>query len=98
MTFNLEIARVCGNIFLDSLHAAVQKWLEEHRRVAIKKEGAAERAFARHLQIFQAIRDHDPDAAEAAMRAHLQESIDAYWTVRTDRVDDDEADLPPAAE
>lgn len=98
ITFHLEIARVCGNIFLDSLHAAVQKWLEEHRRVAIKKVGAAERAFARHLQIFEAIRDHDPDAAEAAMRAHLQESIDAYWTVRTDRVDEAEAELPPAAE
>ncbi|WP_454015325.1 FCD domain-containing protein [Aquamicrobium terrae] len=39
----------------------------------MQSEGAAERAFARHLQIFQAIRDHDPDAAEAAMRAHLQE-------------------------
>ncbi|WP_226562630.1 hypothetical protein [uncultured Salipiger sp.] len=27
---------------------------------------------------------HDPDAAERAMRAHLQESIDAYWAVRND--------------
>jgi GntR family transcriptional regulator, sialic acid-inducible nan operon repressor len=87
--FHLEIARVSGNIFLDSLHAAVQKWLEEHQRVAIQKEGAAKRAFGRHLEIFDAIRDHDPDAAEAAMRAHLQESIDAYWAVRDDSVDID---------
>ena len=87
IAFHLEIARVSGNVFLDSLHTAVQKWLEEHRRVAIKKEGAAARAFARHLEVFNAIRDHDPDAAEAAMCAHLQESIDAYWAVRDDSID-----------
>ena len=98
ITFHLRIAQVCGNIFLDSLHSAVQKWLEEHRRVAIKNDGAAERAFARHLEIFNAIRDRDPDAAEAAMRAHLQESIDAYWAVRTDKVVDDIDEISPAAE
>lgn len=84
IAFHLEIARVSGNVFLDSLHTAVQKWLTEHRRVAIRREGAAARAFTRHAEIFDAIRAHDPDAAEAAMRAHLQESIDAYWAVRDD--------------
>lgn len=83
IAFHLAIARVCGNIFLDSLHSAVQKWLEEHRRVAIKNDGAASKAFARHLEIFNAIKSHDPDMAETAMRAHLQESIDAYWAVRS---------------
>lgn len=87
ITFHLAIAKVSGNVFLDSLHSAVQKWLEEHRRVAIKKEGAAARAFARHLEIFTAIKAHDPDRAEEAMRAHLQESIDAYWSVRDDNLE-----------
>ncbi len=87
--FHLEIARVSGNIFLDALHTGVQKWLEEHRRVAIQKEGAAKRAYARHLEIFEAIRDRDPDAAEAAMRQHLQESIDAYWAVRDAPIDEE---------
>lgn len=93
ITFHLCIAQVCGNIFLDSLHTAVQKWLAEHRRVAIKRDGAAERAFARHLEIFEAIRDRNPDAAEAAMRAHLQESIDAYWSVRSDELTIDDEGL-----
>lgn len=84
IAFHLEIARVAGNVFLDSLHTAVQSWLEEHRRVAIRSNGAAERAFARHQQVFDGIAAHDPDAAEAAMRAHLQESIDAYWAVRNE--------------
>lgn len=82
IAFHLEIAKVAGNVFLDSLHTAVQSWLEEHRRVAIRSAGAAERAFARHQQVFDGIAAHDPDAAETAMRAHLQESIDAYWAVR----------------
>lgn len=94
ITFHLAIAKVSGNVFLDSLHSAVQKWLEEHRRVAIKRAGAAERAFKRHLEIFAAIQAHDPDAAEEAMRAHLQESIDAYWTVRDENRENEEA---PAA-
>lgn len=85
ITFHLRIAQVCNNIFLDSLHSAVQKWLSEHRRVAIKSAGAANRAFTRHQEIFNAIRARDPDAAEAAMRTHLQESIDAYWTVRLNK-------------
>lgn len=84
--FHLEIARVSGNIFLDSLHSAVQSWLEEHRRVAIRDPGAAERAYSRHEQVFAAIKAQDPDAAEAAMRAHLGESIDAYWHVRESQV------------
>lgn len=79
--FHFAIAKVSGNVFVDSLHNAVQAWLTEHRRVAIQKEGAAERAFDRHLQIFNAIRDGDADTAEAAMTAHLQESIDNYWAV-----------------
>ena len=88
IAFHLEIARVSGNAFLDSLHVAVQKWLTEHRRVAIRREGAAARAFERHEQIYDAIRARDPDGAEAAMRAHLQESIDAYWAVREDQRED----------
>lgn len=96
IAFHLEIACVSGNVFLDSLHTAVQKWLAEHRRVAIQKDGAAERAFARHLEIFDAIRDHDPDRAETAMRMHLQESIDAYWSVRDEIVETDNADRTAA--
>ncbi|MHA6344417.1 FCD domain-containing protein [Roseivivax sp. CAU 1761] len=83
VAFHLEIARVSGNVFLDSLHSAVQKWLEEHRRVAIRSPGAAKRAYARHAEIYRAIAARDPDAAEEAMRRHLQESIDAYWDARS---------------
>lgn len=79
--FHLAIAKVSGNVFIDSLHNAVQAWLAEHRRVAIQQPGAAERAYRRHVEIFEAIRQGDADAAEKAMTAHLQESIDNYWAV-----------------
>ncbi|KGJ03925.1 hypothetical protein IT41_12525 [Paracoccus halophilus] len=60
-----------------SLHNVVQVWLAEHRRVAIQQPGAGERAFARHVEIFEAIKAGDAEAAEAAVTAHLQETIDA---------------------
>ncbi|WP_185968570.1 FCD domain-containing protein [Paracoccus sp. M683] len=81
MDFHLAIAKVSQNVFVDSLHTAVQAWLAEHRRVAVQQQGSAERAFARHVEILDAIRAGDPEKAEAAMTAHLQESIDAYWAV-----------------
>lgn len=77
--FHLEIARVSSNFFVESLHTAVNDWLEEHRKVAITRSGAAELAFQRHEQIFDAIRRGDCDAAEEAMQTHLRESQDAYW-------------------
>ncbi|WP_138472608.1 FCD domain-containing protein [Poseidonocella sp. HB161398] len=80
--FHLEIARVSGNMFLESLHEAVQTWLAEHRRTAIRDPGATERAYQRHEQIFAAIEAGDADAAEEAMRVHLEESTAAYWHVR----------------
>ena len=36
-------------------------------------------AFQRHEQIFDAIRQGNCDAAEAAMQTHLRESQEAYW-------------------
>jgi GntR family transcriptional repressor for pyruvate dehydrogenase complex len=78
--FHLEIARASKNIFFDALHTTVQKWLEEHRRVVVGKPGATELAAKRHQEIFDAIKAHNPDAAEEAMRRHLGETTDTYWS------------------
>jgi DNA-binding FadR family transcriptional regulator len=79
MEFHFQIAHACGNVFVDALLSAVSEWLDEHRRIAIKKPGAAELAYQRHEEIFEAIRTGDADAAEAVMERHLVESQDAYW-------------------
>lgn len=79
MYFHVQIARACDNIFVDALLTAVSEWLDEHRRIAIKQSGAAELAYRRHEEIFEAIRTGDADAAEAVMEQHLVESQDAYW-------------------
>ncbi|WEF24693.1 FCD domain-containing protein [Paracoccus sp. S3-43] len=79
MEFHVQIARACDNVFVDALLTAVSEWLDEHRRIAIKKPGAAELAYRRHEEIFQAIRCGEMDAAETAMEQHLIESQDAYW-------------------
>ncbi len=82
LEFHLEIARASGNIFFDALHVAVQKWLEEHRRVVVSKSGATELAAKRHQEVFDAIKARDPDAAEAAMRRHLDETTETYWSAK----------------
>ena len=79
--FHFQIAHASENMFVDALHVALNQWLEEHRKIAIRKAGAARLALRRHEEIFEAIRRHDRDAAETAMRTHLSESRDAYWTV-----------------
>jgi DNA-binding FadR family transcriptional regulator len=36
-------------------------------------------AFRAHREIFNAINARDPDAAEGAMHAHLNQVADYYW-------------------
>jgi DNA-binding GntR family transcriptional regulator len=47
--------------------------------------GRAERSFAEHSAIVDAIAGHDPEAAEAAMRAHLAGVADALRQQASDR-------------
>lgn len=82
--FHREIALVSGNMFISALHDATERWLREHRRVAIRSQGADQQAYRRHVEILAAIEAGDGDAAENAMRAHLNDSVAAYWAVNGD--------------
>ena len=43
----------------------------EFRNMALKAERATERSLREHRQIFRALEQHDPDAAERAMTGHV---------------------------
>ena len=48
------------------------------------RPGRAERSLREHEAIFAALKSHDGDAAEAAMRAHLGEVLDTLnWAIQT---------------
>jgi DNA-binding GntR family transcriptional regulator len=52
----------------------------------ILRPGRTERSLAEHEAIFAALKSHDPDAAESAMREHLQEVLDTLkWAMDSHR-------------
>ena len=77
--FHYVIGTFAGDPAILAIHAAVNDWLLHQREVAGKEPGERERAAAAHARITDAIIARDPDAAEAAMRAHLASGWASYW-------------------
>jgi DNA-binding FadR family transcriptional regulator len=71
MAFHAVLYEIPGNPVLPAVHRAFTEWLAPHW---LKMPRSPERNrinFGRHRDIFVAIRDRDPDAAEAALLSHL---------------------------
>lgn len=70
--FHEQLYRYCGSaVYYDvlmPLHTKVQKF----RKASIQKTGRAEQSVKEHRMIFEAIALRNPDAAEAAIRTHIQ--------------------------
>ncbi len=69
--FHMQVARACGNRLLAAMEAAIDHLVREWTRVS------AARVFDRqvmeqHRAILAAIRAHAPEAAQAAMAAHIR--------------------------
>jgi DNA-binding FadR family transcriptional regulator len=100
LAFHLQITRVARNEIFNALHQASALWLEEQRSVSLKTSGASASALAFHRRILDAIKQGDPDAAEAAMQEHLTAVAGFYWTevgVEKDGVRNEVADPGRAA-
>ena len=71
-SFHEQLYRYCGSAVyhdvLMPLHTKVQKF----RKASIQRSGRAEQSVKEHRQIFEAIALRDAKAAEAAIRAHIQ--------------------------
>jgi GntR family transcriptional repressor for pyruvate dehydrogenase complex len=79
VAFHYVFAQIIGNPAFLALHDAMSRWLLEQRRVALLEPGEDKAGFAAHKRIFKAVADRDPDAAEAAMRAHLEAGWVSFW-------------------
>jgi DNA-binding FadR family transcriptional regulator len=77
--FHYEIALCAGNPIFPSLHQATVGWLTQQRTLSLMQPGALRSAYAFHARVFEAIAARDPDAAEAAMQAHLGAVEEYYW-------------------
>ena len=76
-TFHLYIAKVSDNPVLLMVMTSVQELMNVNRRKAFVVPGALAQARYWHQKIFQAIADHDPQAARQAMIEHMNQVLDA---------------------
>lgn len=71
--FHSELACATQNVVLAILGQTVVRMLRAYREMLIRVPDAAGRALVFHEQLYRAIADGQPDAAEEAMRAHLRQ-------------------------
>jgi len=71
--FHYTIARAAKNSVILKVLDMMMDILRESREQSLQVEGRREKSLAGHRRICNAIKRHDPAAAEAAMLQHLQE-------------------------
>jgi DNA-binding FadR family transcriptional regulator len=79
VAFHYCLAGMMRNPAFLALHDAMSTWLLEQRRFALMEPGEDQRSYEAHARIFAALKKRDPDAAEAAMRSHLEEGWVSFW-------------------
>jgi GntR family transcriptional regulator, transcriptional repressor for pyruvate dehydrogenase complex len=71
--FHELIARACHNPLLVALNAAAVEWMAATRQEALQTAARREVSRRGHRRIYRAIAAADPDAAAAAMAAHIND-------------------------
>lgn len=79
IAFHRMFAEITRNSAFLVLHDAMSDWLREQRRIALMEKDEDKAGYAAHARIYAAVAAHDPDAAETAMRAHLESGAKAFW-------------------
>lgn len=70
--FHEVLYRIQNNPILMALHGGYATWLAPQWSAMARDEGRNTRNYIAHRAIYEAVEKRDPDAAEAAMRAHLE--------------------------
>jgi GntR family transcriptional repressor for pyruvate dehydrogenase complex len=73
LDFHLALAEAADNPLILSLLDSIVALLREQRIRIFQVEGGPSRGQYHHKRILQAVEQHDPEKARAAMRAHLQQ-------------------------
>ncbi|WP_043529935.1 transcriptional regulator NanR [Litchfieldella xinjiangensis] len=80
--FHGVLASIGHNPIFDAIHEALSEWLDDRRAQVLQREGEDEAAFKAHIEIIDAIESRDPEAAEAAMRRHLDRHYGTYMELK----------------
>lgn len=85
MAFHREIARITGNPIFPPIVEAIFRWGADYYQPLVRAPGAEQLTLAEHTGIVDGIAAHDADAAERAMRAHLNRSNALYQRIEQER-------------
>jgi DNA-binding FadR family transcriptional regulator len=79
VAFHYAFAKTMQNPAFLALHDAMSTWLHEQRRIALMEPDEDKAGYEAHKRIYEAVVKRDPDAAEEAMRLHLESGYNAFW-------------------
>jgi DNA-binding FadR family transcriptional regulator len=79
VAFHYVLAVIPRNPIFTAIHEAIAAWLTEQRTITLRTPGQKFVACRAHEAIYDAIAARDPDRAERAMRAHLDQVVETYW-------------------
>lgn len=82
IAFHAALAAIARNPVLSTITEAMSTWLHQQRAVSLRHPGQEAIGAAAHRLIHDAVAGRDPDAAEAAMRAHLTQLAGTYWAAQ----------------
>ncbi|TFH88237.1 transcriptional regulator NanR [Billgrantia azerbaijanica] len=80
--FHGVLASIACNPIFEAIHVALSEWLDDRRAQVLQQQGEDQAALTAHTEIVEAIAAHDPDAAEAAMRRHLDRHYGTYMQLK----------------
>lgn len=78
MGFHRAIARISGNPIFPAIVEAIFQWASDYYQPLVRAPGAEQLTLEEHTRLVDAIEAHDPEAAAAAVRAHLARSNELY--------------------
>lgn len=78
MGFHRAIARIGGNPIFPAIVEAIFQWASDYYQPLVRAPGAEQLTLEEHTRLVDAIEAHDPEAAAAAVRAHLARSNELY--------------------
>lgn len=71
--FHSTLYAACRNTLLFDVAADFYDYALEYRRRALKRPGAIARSVAEHRRVLAALKSRDPNAAVAAIQAHIEQ-------------------------
>ncbi len=83
IAFHRVLAAIPDNPVYTAVHDAMAQWLDDRRAVALEQPGQDRIALAAHERILEAIALGDPEAADRAMRDHLDQHYGVYRQMRS---------------